>query len=242
MAQLSITITCGIINFQLMTAWKISVPTTHLLLTLLLLQFPTLLTQIQIDYHSRLSISSFSDSFSDCYNYQLGRWTKVFRPKDKTEISSTKRLVRQHAASRRTVTELFWAKRSTHCIRQSISGLVRGRLWTRRRVAIFWWFEICSTSEHGAARFSITLSDDPHRCFPQHWFRLRISSKLVRWSEMWEILIFMKWLQGSSRWRIFNFLPGSHPFGRNALMHQRNKVCGHHGFRYAENTPTALFM
>lgn len=23
---------------------------------------------------------------------------------------------------------------------------------------------------------------------------------------------------------------GSHPFGRNALMHQRNKVCGHHGF------------
>lgn len=23
---------------------------------------------------------------------------------------------------------------------------------------------------------------------------------------------------------------GSHPFGRNALLHQRNKVCGHHGF------------
>lgn len=25
------------------------------------------------------------------------------------------------------------------------------------------------------------------------------------------------------------YFSGSHPFGRNALLHQRNKVCGHHG-------------
>lgn len=169
-----------------MTAWKIRarLGLQHNTLIVDPLSLLILLTWIRIDdvvATTSFSFSPSADCLSDCDYHQHDGCHA--RPSE-AEIPPARRMVWEYASAGGAVAELLRAKRST-LIGWTIPGFVCRGWRAGGEIAIYRWLEICAQSYNlGSGCFSIALSHQAKRYFPQLWLLLRISAKLIRGGDM----------------------------------------------------------